>query len=170
MQAVGVRFGLGEDSKEANYDKLRYYKTIIMTDADVDGSHIDTLLMTLFYRYMPELIRNGHLYIATPPLYRCTIGKNEEYCYAEEDRVRFIQTDGAGKEDSVHTQRYKGLGEMNPEQLWETTMDPERRLLKQVTVDDAAQADYVFSMLMGEDVGPRREFIEQNATFANIDA
>lgn len=170
IQALGVRFGLGEDSKEANYDKLRYYKTIIMTDADVDGSHIDTLLMTLFYRYMPELIRNGHLYIATPPLYRCTIGKNEEYCYTEEDRVRFIQTYGAGKEDSVHTQRYKGLGEMNPEQLWETTMDPERRLLKQVTVDDAAQADYVFSMLMGEDVGPRREFIEQNATFANIDA
>ena len=170
IQALGVRFGLGEDSKEANYDKLRYYKTIIMTDADVDGSHIDTLLMTLFYRYMPELIRNGHLYIATPPLYRCTIGKNEEYCYTGEDRVRFIQTYGAGKEDSVHTQRYKGLGEMNPEQLWETTMDPERRLLKQVTVDDAAQADYVFSMLMGEDVGPRREFIEQNATFANIDA
>ena len=170
IQSLGVRFGLGEDSKEANYDKLRYYKTIIMTDADVDGSHIDTLLMTLFYRYMPELIRNGHLYIATPPLYRCTIGKNEEYCYTEEDRVRFIQTYGAGKEDSVHTQRYKGLGEMNPEQLWETTMDPERRLLKQVTVDDAAQADYVFSMLMGEDVGPRREFIEQNATFANIDA
>ena len=170
IQALGVRFGLGEDSKEANYDKLRYYKTIIMTDADVDGSHIDTLLMTLFYRYMPELIRNGHLYIATPPLYRCTIGKNEEYCYTEEDRVRFIQTFGAGKEDNVHTQRYKGLGEMNPEQLWETTMDPERRLLKQVTIDDAAQADYVFSMLMGEDVGPRREFIEQNATFANIDA
>ena len=170
IQALGVRFGLGEDSKEANYDKLRYYKTIIMTDADVDGSPIDTLLMTLFCRYMPELIRNGHLYVATPPLYRCTIGKNEEYCYTEEDRVRFIQTYGAGKEDSVHTQRYKGLGEMNPEQLWETTMDPERRLLKQVTVDDAAQADYVFSMLMGEDVGPRREFIEQNATFANIDA
>lgn len=170
IQALGVRFGLGEDSKEANYDKLRYYKTIIMTDADVDGSHIDTLLMTLFYRYMPELIRNGHLYIATPPLYRCTIGKNEEYCYDEASRLRFIERYGNGREDAIHTQRYKGLGEMNPEQLWETTMDPERRLLKQVTIDDAAQADYVFSMLMGEDVAPRREFIEQNATFANIDA
>ena len=170
IQALGVRFGLGEDSKEANYDKLRYYKTIIMTDADVDGSHIDTLLMTLFYRYMPELIRNGHLYIATPPLYRCTIGKHEEYCYDEASRLRFIQTYGNGREDAIHTQRYKGLGEMNPDQLWETTMDPERRLLKQVTIDDAAQADYVFSMLMGEDVAPRREFIEQNATFANIDA
>ena len=170
IQALGVRFGLGEDSKEANYDKLRYYKVIIMTDADVDGSHIDTLLMTLFYRYMPELIRNGHLYIATPPLYRCTIGKHEEYCYDEASRLRFIQTYANGREDAIHTQRYKGLGEMNPDQLWETTMDPERRLLKQVTVDDAAQADYVFSMLMGEDVAPRREFIEQNATFANIDA
>ena len=170
IQALGVRFGLGEDSKEANYDKLRYHKVIIMTDADVDGSHIDTLLMTLFYRYMPELISNGHLYIATPPLYRCSIGKHEEYCYDETGRLRFIQNYANGKEDAIHTQRYKGLGEMNPEQLWETTMDPERRLLKQVTVDDAAQADYVFSMLMGEDVAPRREFIEQNATFANIDA
>ncbi|MBR5466186.1 MAG: DNA topoisomerase (ATP-hydrolyzing) subunit B [Bacteroidaceae bacterium] len=170
IQALGVRFGLGEDSKEANYDKLRYHKVIIMTDADVDGSHIDTLLMTLFYRYMPELISNGHLYIATPPLYRCSIGKHEEYCYDETSRLRFIQNYANGKEDAIHTQRYKGLGEMNPEQLWETTMDPERRLLKQVTVDDAAQADYVFSMLMGEDVAPRREFIEQNATFANIDA
>jgi DNA gyrase subunit B len=170
IQALGVRFGLGEDSKEANYDKLRYHKVIIMTDADVDGSHIDTLLMTLFYRYMPELIRNGHLYIATPPLYRCTIGKNEEYCYDENSRLRFIERYANGREDAIHTQRYKGLGEMNPDQLWETTMDPERRLLKQVTVDDAAQADYVFSMLMGEDVAPRREFIEQYATFANIDA
>ena len=170
IQALGVRFGLGEDSKEANYDKLRYHKVIIMTDADVDGSHIDTLLMTLFYRYMPELIRNGHLYIATPPLYRCTIGKNEEYCYDENSRLRFIERYANGREDAIHTQRYKGLGEMNPGQLWETTMDPERRLLKQVTVDDAAQADYIFSMLMGEDVAPRREFIEQNATFANIDA
>ena len=170
IQALGVRFGLGEDSKEANYEKLRYYKVIIMTDADVDGSHIDTLLMTLFYRYMPELIQNGHLYIATPPLYRCRAGKNEEYCYTEADRLRFLDRYNNGREDGVVTQRYKGLGEMNPQQLWETTMNPETRLLKQVTIEDAAGADYVFSMLMGEDVGPRREFIEQNATFANIDA
>lgn len=170
IQALGVRFGLNEDSKEANYDKLRYYKVIIMTDADVDGSHIDTLLMTLFYRYMPELIQNGHLYIATPPLYRCSIGKVEEYCYTEADRMRFMERYAGGREDNVHTQRYKGLGEMNSQQLWETTMNPESRLLKQVTIEDAAGADYVFSMLMGEDVGPRREFIEKNATFANIDA
>lgn len=170
IQALGVRFGLGEDSKEANYEKLRYYKVIIMTDADVDGSHIDTLLMTLFFRYMPELISNGHLYIATPPLYRCKAGKVEEYCYTEADRLRFLQQYNNGREDGVITQRYKGLGEMNPTQLWETTMNPETRLLKQVTIEDAAGADYVFSMLMGEDVGPRREFIEKNATFANIDA
>ena len=170
IQALGVRFGLGEDSKEANYEKLRYYKIIIMTDADVDGSHIDTLIMTLFYRYMPELIQKGHLYIATPPLYRCRVGKVEEYCYTEADRLRFMQKYNGGKEDGMFTQRYKGLGEMKPEQLWETTMDPDRRLLKQVSIDDAASADYVFSMLMGEDVGPRREFIEQNATFAQIDA
>ena len=170
IQALGVRFGLGEDSNEANYDKLRYYKTIIMTDADVDGSHIDTLLMTLFYRYMPELIQKGHLYIATPPLYRCSIGKVEEYCYTEQDRLDFIKKYNNGREEGIHTQRYKGLGEMNPEQLWETTMNPETRLLKQVTIEDAAGADYVFSMLMGEDVGPRREFIEQNAVYAKIDA
>ena len=172
IQALGVRFGLGEDSKEANYDKLRYHKVIIMTDADVDGSHIDTLLMTLFYRYMPELIQNGHLYIAMAPLYRCSIGKNEEYCYDEQQRWDFIRQycDGNESDSRLHTQRYKGLGEMNPEQLWETTRDPSRRCLKQVTIDDAAAADYVFSMLMGEDVAPRREFIEQNATFANIDA
>ena len=170
IQALGVRFGLGEDSKEANYDKLRYHKVILMTDADVDGSHIDTLLMTLFYRYMPELIQNGHLYIAMAPLYRCSIGKNEGYCYDEKQRWDFIQKYNNGNENGIHTQRYKGLGEMNPEQLWETTMDPARRLLKQVTIEDAAAADYVFSMLMGEDVAPRREFIEQNATFANIDA
>ena len=170
IQALGVRFGLGEDSKEANYEKLRYHKVILMTDADVDGSHIDTLLMTLFYRYMPELIQNGHLFIAMAPLYRCSIGKNEEYCYNEQQRWEFIQKYNNGNENGIHTQRYKGLGEMNPEQLWETTMDPARRLLKQVTIEDAAAADYVFSMLMGEDVGPRREFIEQNATFANIDA
>ena len=170
IHALDVRFGLGEDSKEANYDKLRYHKVIIMTDADVDGSHIDTLLMTLFFRYMPELIQKGHLYIATPPLYRCSIGKIEEYCYTEADRLRFQQKYNNGKEEGIHTQRYKGLGEMNPSQLWETTMNPETRLLKQVTIEDAAGADYVFSMLMGEDVAPRREFIEKNATFANIDA
>ena len=171
IQALGVRFGLNpENSKEANYDKLRYYKTIIMTDADVDGSHIDTLLMTLFYRYMPELIENGHLFIATPPLYLCSKGKNKRYCYDDADKDRFIAEFGNGNENSVSIQRYKGLGEMNPEQLWETTMNPETRLLKQVTIENAAAADYVFSMLMGEDVGPRREFIEKNATYANIDA
>jgi len=171
FQALGVKFGLNpDDYKEANYDKLRYYKTIIMTDADVDGSHIDTLLMTLFFRFMPQLIRDGRLYIATPPLYRCRIGKVEEYCYTEEDRLRFMEKYNGGKEEGMFTQRYKGLGEMNPEQLWETTMNPETRLLKQVTIEDAAAADYVFSMLMGEDVGPRREFIEQNAVYANIDA
>ena len=171
IQALGVRFGLNpEDSKEANYDKLRYYKTIIMTDADVDGSHIDTLLMTLFYRYMPELIENGHLFIATPPLYLCSKGKNKRYCYDDADKDRFIAEFGNGSEAGITIQRYKGLGEMNPEQLWETTMNPETRLLKQVTIENAAAADYVFYMLMGEDVGPRREFIEKNATYANIDA
>ena len=171
IQALGVRFGLNpEDSKEANYEKLRYYKTIIMTDADVDGSHIDTLLMTLFYRYMPELIENGHLFIATPPLYLCSKGKNKRYCYDDADKDRFIAEFGNGSESGITIQRYKGLGEMNPEQLWETTMNPETRLLKQVTIENAAAADYVFSMLMGEDAGPRREFIEKNATYANIDA
>ena len=170
IQALGVRYGLGEDSKEANYDKLRYHKVVIMTDADVDGYHIDTLLMTLFYRYMPELIQNGHLYIATPPLYRCRKGKIEEYCYNEVQRMQFLAKYNDGSEEGVKTQRFKGLGEMNPEQLWETTMNPDTRLLKQVTIEDAARADYVFSMLMGEDVGPRREFIEQNANYAKIDA
>ena len=170
IQALGVRFGVDQDSKEANIDKLRYHKIIIMTDADVDGSHIDTLIMTLFFRYMPKLIEDGYLYIATPPLYRCKKGKIEEYCYTEADRRRFIDKYNNGTEEGVTTQRYKGLGEMNPEQLWDTTMDPEKRLLKQVTIENAANADYVFSMLMGEDVGPRREFIEKNATYANIDA
>ena len=171
IQALGVKFGLNpEDTKEANYDKLRYYKTIIMTDADVDGSHIDTLLLTLFFRYMPQLIRDGRLYIATPPLYKCTKGKISEYCYDEVARQRFIDTYGDGNQDSIKTQRYKGLGEMNPEQLWETTMNPATRLLKQVTIEDAAEADYIFSMLMGGDVPPRREFIERNATYANVDA
>ena len=173
IQSIGVRFGVdGEDSKEANTDKLRYDKIIIMTDADVDGSHIDTLIMTLFYRFMPKVIEEGHLYIATPPLYKCTYrSKVSEYCYTEQQRQAFIDKYGDGVEDkNIHTQRYKGLGEMNPEQLWETTMDPSTRLLKQVAIENAAQADEIFSMLMGDDVEPRREFIEQNATYANIDA
>ena len=165
IQALGIRFGVDEeDSKKANIDKLRYHKVIIMTDADVDGSHIDTLIMTLFYRYMPEIIQEGHLYIATPPLYKCTKGKVSEYCYTEEARQAFIQKYGDGNEQGIHTQRYKGLGEMNPEQLWETTMNPETRILKQVQIENAAEADYIFSMLMGDDVAPRREFIEKNAT------
>ena len=173
IQSIGVRFGVdGEDSKEANTEKLRYDKIIIMTDADVDGSHIDTLIMTLFYRFMPKVIEEGHLYIATPPLYKCSFkNKVSEYCYTEQQRQAFIDKYGEGQEDkNIHTQRYKGLGEMNPEQLWETTMDPSTRLLKQVTIENAAQADEIFSMLMGDDVEPRREFIEQNATYANIDA
>ena len=163
-------FESDEDSKEANIDKLRYKKIIIMTDADVDGSHIDTLIMTLFFRYFPQVIQQGCLYIATPPLYLCTKGKAKEYCWTDQQRQKFIDTYGGGSENAVHTQRYKGLGEMNPEQLWETTMNPENRMLKQVHLENAAEADYIFSMLMGEDVGPRRDFIEKNATYANIDA
>ena len=173
IQSIGVRFGVdGEDSKEANTEKLRYDKIIIMTDADVDGSHIDTLIMTLFYRFMPKVIQEGHLYIATPPLYKCTYKKFSEYCYTEQQRQAFIDkyVDGRDDDKALHTQRYKGLGEMNPSQLWETTMDPKRRLLKQVTIENAAEADEIFSMLMGDDVEPRREFIEKNATYANIDA
>ena len=171
IQSIGVRFGVdGEGDREANIDKLRYDKIIIMTDADVDGSHIDTLIMTLFYRFMPQVIQGGHLYIATPPLYKCTYKKVSEYCYTDQQRQMFIDTNAAGDERAVHTQRYKGLGEMNPEQLWETTMNPENRLLKQVTIENAAEADEIFSMLMGDDVEPRREFIEKNATYANIDA
>ena len=172
IQSIGVRFGVdGEDSKEANIDKLRYDKIIIMTDADVDGSHIDTLIMTLFYRFMPKVIQEGHLYIATPPLYQCSYkNKVKEYCYTDQQRQNFIDKYGAGNPDAIHTQRYKGLGEMNPEQLWDTTMNPETRLLKQVTIQNAADADEVFSMLMGDDVEPRRVFIEENATYANIDA
>ena len=174
IQAIGVRFGVeGEADREANTDKLRYDKIIIMTDADVDGSHIDTLIMTLFFRFMPKVIEEGHLYIATPPLYLCTYkNKVKEYCYTEQQRQAFLDKYGDGVEDgkSIHTQRYKGLGEMNPEQLWKTTMDPKTRLLKQVTIENAAQADEIFSMLMGDDVEPRREFIEKNATYANIDA
>ena len=174
IQSIGVRFGVeGEGDKEANIEKLRYDKIIIMTDADVDGSHIDTLIMTLFYRFMPKIIQEGHLYIATPPLYLCTYkNKAKEYCYTDQQRQAFLDKWGNGVEDgkSLHTQRYKGLGEMNPEQLWETTMNPDTRLLKQVTIENAAEADEIFSMLMGDDVEPRREFIEKNATYANIDA
>ena len=172
IQAMGIRFGVGEgeDSKVANLEKLRYHKIIIMADADVDGQHIATLIMTLFFRYFPQVIQDGYLYIAMPPLYRCKKGKIEEYCYNDAERQRFIETYGDGSENSIQTQRYKGLGEMNPEQLWETTMCPDTRMLKQVTIENAAEADYIFSMLMGDDVGPRREFIERNATYANIDA
>ncbi len=173
IQSIGVRFGVdGEGDREANIEKLRYDKIIIMTDADVDGSHIDTLIMTLFYRFMPQVIQGGHLYIATPPLYKCSYKKVTEYCYTDQQRQAFIDKYVAGDENSsgFHTQRYKGLGEMNPEQLWETTMNPENRLLKQVTIENAAEADEIFSMLMGDDVEPRRQFIEKNATYANIDA
>lgn len=170
IQALGIRFGMGEDSKEANLDKLRYHKVIIMADADVDGQHIATLIMTLFYRYMPQIIQDGYLYIAMPPLYKCTKGKVSEYCYNDRDRQIFMDKYGDGTEGSISTQRYKGLGEMNPEELWSTTMCPDSRLLKQVSLENVADADYVFSMLMGDDVGPRREFIEKNAIYANVDA
>jgi len=168
--ALGVSIGTEEDSKELNITKLRYHKIIIMTDADVDGSHIDTLLMTFFFRQMKVLIEKGYLYIATPPLYLCRKGKVEEYCWTEAQRLAFIDKYGNGSESGIHVQRYKGLGEMNAEQLWHTTMDPEHRTLRQVTIENAADADHVFSMLMGDEVAPRREFIEANATYANIDA
>ncbi len=168
--ALGVTIGTEDDSKALNLDKLRYHKIVIMTDADVDGSHITTLIMTFFFRYMRGLIENGYLYIATPPLYLCKKGKTEEYCWNEQQRREFVEKYSGGKEDSVHIQRYKGLGEMNAEQLWETTMNPEQRTLRQVSIESAAEADRVFSMLMGDDVPPRREFIEENATYANIDA
>ena len=168
---MGVRFGVdGEDTKTANLDKLRYHKVILMTDADVDGAHIDTLILTLFYRYMPQLIERGYVYLATPPLYKCRKGKVEEYCYDDSEKQRFLETYNDGQEEGVTIQRYKGLGEMNPEQLWATTMNPDSRWLKQVSLDNAAEADHIFSMLMGDDVGQRRDFIEQNATYANIDA
>ena len=168
--ALGVTIGTEEDSKELNISKLRYHKIVIMTDADVDGSHIATLILTFFFRYMKPLIENGHVYIATPPLYLCKRGKHQEYCWDERQRQAFIDKYADGNENLVNTQRYKGLGEMNAEQLWETTMNPEYRTLRQVTIDNAAEADTVFSMLMGEEVAPRREFIEDNATYAHIDA
>jgi DNA gyrase, B subunit len=167
--ALGVTIGTEEDSKAINLEKLRYHKIIIMTDADVDGSHIDTLMMTFFFRYMQDLIANGHLYIAAPPLYLVKKGQQERYCWTEEDRLQAIDELGKGKEGSVHVQRYKGLGEMNAEQLWETTMNPEKRTLRQITIESAAEADRIFSMLMGDDVPPRREFIEKHAKYAKID-
>ena len=179
IQALGIRFGVqkegetGEvDSKEANIDKLRYHKIVIMADADVDGQHIATLIMTLFYRYFPQVIRENHLYIAMPPLYRCRKGKTEEYCYNDREKDAFIEKygDPTKGENSITLQRYKGLGEMNPTQLWDTTMNPETRMLKLVTIENAAEADHIFSMLMGDDVEPRRDFIERNAKYATIDA
>jgi len=169
--ALGVHIGNNEDGeKELNLDKLRYHKIVIMTDADVDGSHIRTLILTLFFRHMKKLVESGYLYIATPPLYLVKKGSQVRYCWNDDDRDVAIKEIGKGKEDSVNVQRYKGLGEMNAEQLWETTMDTNRRTLKQVTLDSAAEADRIFSMLMGDEVPPRREFIEQNAKYAKIDA
>ena len=168
--ALGVTIGTEEDSKALNLSKLRYHKVIIMTDADVDGSHITTLILTFFFRHMVDLIKNGHVYCATPPLYRVKKGKTEKYCWTEEERKAIVEELGGGSEKGISIQRYKGLGEMNAEQLWDTTMDPEKRILRQVTIENAAEADRIFSMLMGDDVPPRREFIEQNAKYANIDA
>lgn len=168
--ALGVTIGTEEDSKELNLEKLRYHKVVIMTDADVDGSHIATLILTFFFRHMKALLEKGYVYIATPPLYLCRKGKTEEYCWNDRQRRAFIDKYGDGDENAIHTQRYKGLGEMNASQLWETTMNPDNRTLRQVTIENAAEADHIFSMLMGEDVAPRREFIEENATYAKIDA
>jgi DNA gyrase subunit B len=169
--ALGVRVGTEEDARALNTEKLRYHKVIIMCDADVDGSHIETLILTFFFRHMYELVERGHIYIATPPLYLVKKGKEQKYCWSEEERLLAIKgMQGAGKESSVHVQRYKGLGEMNAEQLWDTTMNPEFRTLRQITIESAASADHTFSMLMGDDVPPRREFIETNAKYANIDS
>lgn len=168
--ALGVYIGTEEDSKELNIEKLRYHKIIIMCDADVDGSHIETLIMTFFFRYMTELVKRGYIYIATPPLYLVKRGKEARYCWDEEERKQAVEELGKGKEANVTIQRYKGLGEMSSQQLWETTMDPEFRKLRQVTIESAAEADRIFSMLMGDDVLPRREFIQKHAKYANIDA
>jgi DNA gyrase subunit B len=167
--ALGVTVGTEDDPKALNLSKLRYHKLIIMTDADVDGSHIATLILTFIFRYMKEMVEQGYVYLAQPPLYLVRRGKEAEYAYNEEQRQELVIKLGAGKEDSVTIQRYKGLGEMNSEQLWETTMDPTRRTLKRVNIDNAAEADRVFSMLMGDDVPPRREFIETHAKYAKID-
>ncbi|MDP4267369.1 MAG: toprim domain-containing protein, partial [Bacteroidota bacterium] len=169
--AFGVYIGTEDDTKALNLDKLRYHKIIIMTDADVDGSHIATLILTFFFRYMRDLIENGYVYIATPPLYLIKKGKDERYCWTEAERQKIVNDfAAAGKESGIHIQRYKGLGEMNAEQLWMTTMNPELRTLRQVTIDNATEADRIFSMLMGDDVPPRREFIEKHAKYAKIDA
>ena len=167
--ALGVSIGTEEDSKALNLTHIRYHKVIIMTDADVDGSHITTLIMTFFFRYMVELIQKGYLYIATPPLYLVKKGTKERYCWTEDERKALVEELGQGNPTSVHIQRYKGLGEMNAEQLWDTTMNPEKRTLRQVTIDSAVEADRIFSMLMGDDVPPRREFIEKHAKYARID-
>ena len=168
--ALGITFGTEEDPKALNLSKIRYHKVIIMADADVDGAHIATQIMTLFFRHMKEVIEQGHLYIAMAPLYLCSKGNIKEYCWNDQQRHDFIQKYGNGSEAGIKTQRYKGLGEMSDEQLWETTMDPERRMLKKVTIENAAEADHTIAMLMGDDVAPRREFIEENATYAKIDA
>ena len=168
--ALGVTIGTEDDPKALNLSKIRYHKVIIMADADVDGAHIATLIMTFFFRHMKPLIEQGYLYIAMAPLYMCSKGNYKEYCWNDQQRRRFIEQYAGGDEKQVKTQRYKGLGEMSDTQLWETTMDPQRRMLKQVTIENAAAADMTISMLMGEEVAPRREFIEQNATYAKIDA
>ena len=168
--ALGVSIGTDEDSKALNLSKLRYHKVVIMCDADVDGSHISTLILTFFFRYMRDLVENGYIYIATPPLYLVKKGKDHRYCWNDQERDANIADMAKGKESSVGIQRYKGLGEMNASQLWDTTMQPENRTLRRVTIDSAAEADRVFSMLMGDEVPPRRDFIERNAKYANIDA
>jgi DNA gyrase subunit B len=170
--ALGVHIGTEEDSKALNLDKLRYHKVVIMTDADVDGSHITTLILTFFFRHMKELIENGHVYIATPPLYLVKKGKVERYCWNEQERNEIVKelSGKDGSESGIGIQRYKGLGEMNAEQLWSTTLNPQFRTLRKVTIESAAETDRIFSMLMGDDVPPRREFIEKNAKYAKIDA
>ena len=167
--AMGVSVGTPEDPKALNLAKLRYHKLIIMTDADVDGSHIATLILTFIFRYMKELVEQGYVYIAQPPLYLVKRGKEQAYAWTEEQRKGLVEKLAGGKEDSVNIQRYKGLGEMNSEQLWDTTMNPDTRTLKQVTIENITQADDIFSMLMGDEVAPRREFIESHAKYARID-
>ena len=168
--ALGVSVGTEEDERALNTEKLRYHKVVIMTDADIDGSHIATLILTFFFRYMKELIESGYIYIATPPLYLLKKGKDQRYCWSDDERDRLVQEMKGDKDVNINIQRYKGLGEMNQDQLWDTTLNPDNRTLKQVTIDSAAEADRVFSMLMGDEVPPRRSFIEANAKYAKIDA